>query len=255
MIVDDGKYYLYRHIRLDKNTPFYIGIGTKQGEGLLNRVYSRMYDSLTKNNIWKKIASKTEYRCEVILESDDDDFIQEKEKEFIKLYGRLCENNGGILANIESGGRRNNNNPLISKSIYCCTNNIWYKSIHEASYDLGLDRSTISRVLSGEVTNTKGFIFRFDVKDCGEFYQEDEGWYPLVEGNDNYLINIDRQIKRVDFTVNLDGSRFKVKENYIKPVVRKKGTVQMTISHNNKRFNISLKKRYKEIFKKDWDNV
>lgn len=24
-----GKHYLYRHIRLDKNEPFYIGIGTK----------------------------------------------------------------------------------------------------------------------------------------------------------------------------------------------------------------------------------
>lgn len=24
MIADDGKYYLYRHIRLDKNEPFYI---------------------------------------------------------------------------------------------------------------------------------------------------------------------------------------------------------------------------------------
>ena len=29
MIVENGKYYLYRHIRLDKNEPFYIGIGTK----------------------------------------------------------------------------------------------------------------------------------------------------------------------------------------------------------------------------------
>lgn len=27
MLVDEGKYYLYRHIRLDKNEPFYIGIG------------------------------------------------------------------------------------------------------------------------------------------------------------------------------------------------------------------------------------
>lgn len=29
MIEPEGKYYLYRHIRLDKNQPFYIGIGTK----------------------------------------------------------------------------------------------------------------------------------------------------------------------------------------------------------------------------------
>ena len=26
---DDGKYYIYRYIRHDKNIPFYIGIGTK----------------------------------------------------------------------------------------------------------------------------------------------------------------------------------------------------------------------------------
>lgn len=25
MVVDNGKYFLYRHIRLDKNEPFYIG--------------------------------------------------------------------------------------------------------------------------------------------------------------------------------------------------------------------------------------
>ena len=29
MIEDQGKYYLYRHIRLDTNEPFYIGIGKK----------------------------------------------------------------------------------------------------------------------------------------------------------------------------------------------------------------------------------
>jgi len=29
MIVDSGKYFLYRHIRLDKNEPFYIGVATE----------------------------------------------------------------------------------------------------------------------------------------------------------------------------------------------------------------------------------
>lgn len=33
MIVEDGKYYLYRHIRNDKNEPFYIGVGTKSKYG------------------------------------------------------------------------------------------------------------------------------------------------------------------------------------------------------------------------------
>lgn len=30
MIQNIGKYYLYRHIRLDLGSPFYIGIGTKR---------------------------------------------------------------------------------------------------------------------------------------------------------------------------------------------------------------------------------
>ena len=52
MIVDNGKYYLYRHIRLDKNEIFYIGIGGKEakkgGYYRANRVSNR-------NKIWNDI--------------------------------------------------------------------------------------------------------------------------------------------------------------------------------------------------------
>ena len=104
MIENSGKYYLYRHIRLDKNEPFYIGIGTKKHPDIdKNSNYERSYISHKQNNIWHKISKKTVYIVEILLESNDYDFIESKEIEFIKLYGRI--NLGtGILANLTDGG-------------------------------------------------------------------------------------------------------------------------------------------------------
>ena len=101
----EGKYYLYRHIRLDSNEPFYIGIGTKK----LNRsltskgVYSRANTRNKRSVYWKNIVAKTEYKVEILLESDDYEFIKQKEIEFITLYGR--RNLGkGTLVNLTDGG-------------------------------------------------------------------------------------------------------------------------------------------------------
>lgn len=99
-----NKYYLYRHIRLDKNEPFYIGIGTKpKNFNFYSVEFSRAYNKSRRNNIWKKIVNKTQYKVEILLESDDYEFIKQKEKEFISLYGRI-NNNTGILCNLTDGG-------------------------------------------------------------------------------------------------------------------------------------------------------
>lgn len=105
MIVDNGKYYLYRHIRLDKNEPFYIGVGKKGKQDLMYGTYTRANDKTKKgrNNIWHGIVSRTAYQVEILLESDDYTFISAKEAEFVNLYGRIIFNNGS-LANIVSGG-------------------------------------------------------------------------------------------------------------------------------------------------------
>lgn len=99
------KHYLYRHIRLDKNEPFYIGIGTKlkNYNGTYSE-YKRGYDCVSRRNkIWKDIVNKTEHMVEILIESNNYNFIKEKEKEFIKLYGR--KNLGtGTLANMTDGG-------------------------------------------------------------------------------------------------------------------------------------------------------
>jgi len=106
MIENTGKYYLYRHIRLDKNEPFYIGIGTKPNKryGVISTEYRRAFEK-DRSNLWKKIYNKTEekYEVEILLESDDYEFIKQKEIEFIALYGRI-NNKTGILANLTDGG-------------------------------------------------------------------------------------------------------------------------------------------------------
>ena len=86
--------YLYRHIRLDKNEPFYIGISSDSN-------YKRAF-SKRRSNIWNKIASKTNYEVEIVLEGLTWEEACNKEKEFIELYGKI--NKGGILANLTDGG-------------------------------------------------------------------------------------------------------------------------------------------------------
>lgn len=100
-LVQLNRFYLYRHIRLDKNEPFYIGIGTKINNP--NQEYMRAYNKSHRSNWWKKVIAKTEYEVEIILESDNYDFIKEREIEFIKLYGRK-DLNKGTLVNLTDGG-------------------------------------------------------------------------------------------------------------------------------------------------------
>ncbi len=99
-------HYLYRHIRLDKNEPFYIGIATKKNQEYLSyeSEYSRAFSKQRRDSkIWKAIVKRTNYRVEILFESKNYLEIKEKEKEFIKLYGRI-DKKTGILANMTDGG-------------------------------------------------------------------------------------------------------------------------------------------------------
>lgn len=87
--------YVYRHIRLDKNEPFYIGISD-------NDKY-RATVKRCRNILWKRIVAKTEYEVEILMDDISMDMAREKEKEFIKLYGRI-DTKTGCLANLTDGG-------------------------------------------------------------------------------------------------------------------------------------------------------
>ncbi len=88
--------YLYRHIRLDKNVPFYVGIGKSD----LN--FTRAYSTKSRNTHWTNIINLCEYKVDIILTDLTWDEAAQKEIEFIKLYGKVSQ--GGTLCNISDGG-------------------------------------------------------------------------------------------------------------------------------------------------------
>jgi hypothetical protein len=89
--------YLYRHIRLDINEPFYIGIGSDSDN------YRRAHEKSRRNIHWKRIIDKSSYEIEIIMDDLTWKNACEKEKEFISLYGRVDLNNG-TLCNHTDGG-------------------------------------------------------------------------------------------------------------------------------------------------------
>ncbi len=88
--------YLYRHIRLDKNEPFYIGIGNDES-------YKRSTIKANRSTYWKNITNKTSYKIEIVIDNLTWEEACEKEIEFILLYGRK-DLNTGCLVNMTSGG-------------------------------------------------------------------------------------------------------------------------------------------------------
>ena len=91
--------YVYRHIRLDKNEPFYIGIGTDSN-------YQRAYSKSSRNIFWNRVVNFTDYEVEIIMDNLTKDIAKQKEIEFISLYGKKI-NKTGTLVNISDGGDGN----------------------------------------------------------------------------------------------------------------------------------------------------
>jgi len=85
---------VYRHIRLDKNEPFYIGIGTDEKRAFVKR---------GRSDYWKNIVSKSDYEVQILFNDLTWDEACEKEVELINLYGRK-DLGTGTLVNMTDGG-------------------------------------------------------------------------------------------------------------------------------------------------------
>lgn len=93
-----NNWYVYKHIRSDKNEPFYIGIGCKKDFG---RAYE--FTKSKRNTIWYNIYNKTSITVEVLFENLNKQEASLKEQELISIYGRI-DLNTGTLANMTDGG-------------------------------------------------------------------------------------------------------------------------------------------------------
>lgn len=88
---------VYRHVRLDINQPFYIGVGE------IKRPYERR--KYSRNKHWYNIVKSINYnyRIDILFENISWKEACLKEIEFVTLYGR-SDKNKGFLCNWTDGG-------------------------------------------------------------------------------------------------------------------------------------------------------
>jgi hypothetical protein len=90
--------YVYKHIRVDKNEVFYIGIGS-DNKGKFTRAYSRK----GRSKFWKDLTKNTQYKVEILHANITWKEACQKEKELILQYGRK-DLSTGTLCNLTDGG-------------------------------------------------------------------------------------------------------------------------------------------------------
>lgn len=161
--------YVYRHIRLDNNQPFYIGIGD-------DNTYERAYSKHNRNNYWNNIVSKYGYRVDILIDDIEYDFAIDKEIEFISMYGRV-DIKTGILCNLTDGGEGHKgivrsketllkfsnaklgNKNAKSKLVINIETGIIYDSLKEAAISMSLSFHSLYKKLIG--TNKNNTQFRY----------------------------------------------------------------------------------------------
>lgn len=190
--------YVYRHIRIDKNEPFYIGIGS-------DMTNKRANEKARRSKLWKKIVAKSDYEIEIMLNDITYEEAKLKEIEFIKLYGRIDLGNG-TLANLTNGGdgtinpsqetrdkiskvnkgrknsealmellinRKGQKNPAFGITGARCKNfkgyiqvfknGVYfgrYEGIRDCAESLGVTATKVSAVLNGRRNHTGGYTFK-----------------------------------------------------------------------------------------------
>ena len=60
--MEENKWYVYKHIREDKNEPFYIGIGFIKN-------HKRAYESCGRSGFWERISNKVSWHSEIIFDN------------------------------------------------------------------------------------------------------------------------------------------------------------------------------------------
>ena len=100
-------YYLYRHVRLDKNEVFYVGIGKIKQKYLNNynefTRYYRAFEKSRRSKHWTNIVNSTGYLVEIMMTSSCPMHIKTKEIEFISLYGRRDLGTGSLVNQTRGG--------------------------------------------------------------------------------------------------------------------------------------------------------
>lgn len=86
---------VYRHIRPDTNEVFYVGMGKPK----------RPYTNTCRNRYWNNIVNlnKGNFKVDILANELTKEAAEEKEREFILIYGRIVDGTG-TLVNLHMGG-------------------------------------------------------------------------------------------------------------------------------------------------------
>ena len=164
---------VYRHIRLDKNEPFYIGIFKDQ-----NRPYSKKY----RNKAWKGVIEKSDYEVEILFEGLTKKQAIEKEIEFIKLYGRI-DIKTGCLYNMTDGGEGANNTCYTKERNKKISNTLkGVKFSEERKLACCLGQKNRKKVIA------EGKIFD-SIRQCAKYYNINKRTVVLRCHSDNFDFN------------------------------------------------------------------
>lgn len=162
-------YFVYYHIRLDINTVFYVGVGTKAKTG---NAYKRAYMKCDRTDFWKKIINKTSYKVDILRDFETKLEALKYESRLIELFGLYKE--GGTLCNFIKDTYIGDNK---SSSINVCTKNCKkiyqydldgnfikeYKSLKSAAESVKANPSDISQAaLMKKIFTCKNFQWRFE---------------------------------------------------------------------------------------------
>lgn len=179
----ENNFYIYRHIRPDTNEVFYIGKSNNLDKRL--KMFRRAYLTQDRTAFWNNIVQKNKgvFLTDILFCCDTEKEINEKEKEFIALYGRKDLGKGtlvnltdggegaiGVLQSAETIAKRSGKNHyhyqgimerkkenarqfLHNRKVIDTATNTIYKNASEAAVKFGINRSLMCGYLSGTKTN------------------------------------------------------------------------------------------------------
>jgi hypothetical protein len=169
-------YYIYQHIRLDRNEIFYIGKGTKKSKG---NIYARAFTKNSRNQYWKNIVQLVPYRVEILEEYESEEECLKRETELIKLYGYSWNGTGTLCNMVEDNDEirklaRIQSKKKVSKEVhqYDLEGNYVksFKSISDAVKEHPCD---IYNAASGRTITAGGFQWRTIKYDKLQSYNEE----------------------------------------------------------------------------------
>lgn len=209
------KHYVYRHIRLDTNETFYIGIGTtpiwRKKPLKFNSYYSRAFEKSKRSMFWKNIVQHVSYKVEIVYETNNLLDAQEVEIELIKLFGRRDLQTGTLVNHTDGGENCNNCKKHFNISVlqYDLNDN-FIKEWEQLKYieeSLGFLKTNIVKCCKGKQNAAYGFKWKYKKDQNKNFNKINNSFYYEIEvykKSTNELLGIFKTLKEASLYFNKD---------------------------------------------------